>query len=247
MSGAVRPVRYLGGVAIFRRNKDAPKQGEGAAPGQGKPGQAWTPPAKDAATAERPAAPPPAPRPGSGGGSPTTPGLASSQPATGAAATRKPTEGEIIERLDGIRGWLGDLDNTVRVRSRIGLVLAAIAIGAAGAAIYLSLDAKNQSASNNAVGSLRKDVSELSDTLDQSSKNSTALKGSVNAARSQAGAANAAANQVQAQVKQLQTQIKQLQQVASNPQTTTVTTPAPGGTGTTTTPSGGGNSGGNSP
>ena len=246
MSSAVRPFRYLGCVAIFRRNKDASEQGEGASAGQGKQGAAWTPPAKEGATAEQPAAPAPPPPASPGGGSAPAPGATPSSPAAPAAAavTRKPTEGEIIERLDGIRGWLGDLDNTVRNRSRIGLVLAAIAIGAAGAAIYLSLDAKNQSASNNDVGSLRKDVSDLSDQVEANSKDATALKGSVGAARSQAGAANAAANQVQSQVKQLQSQVKQLQQVASNPQTTTVTAPAPR---TTTTPSGGGNSGGNSP
>src|SRR5205823_13068786 len=63
-------------------------------------------------------------------------------------------------RMDGMPACLGDLEPTLKVRSRIGLVLAAIAIGAAGAGVYLGLTAKDQSASNS-------DVSALHDDLDK--------------------------------------------------------------------------------
>ena len=82
----------------------------------------------------------------------------------------------MAERLDGVRGWLGDLDSTVNLRSRIGLVLAAIAIGAAGAAIYLSLDAKNQSATNSDVGTLHNQVDSLKRQLGSTAGDVKALR-----------------------------------------------------------------------
>lgn len=45
--------------------------------------------------------------------------------------------------LDGLRAWIGEVERKLGVRSRVFLVLAAIAIGAAGAGIYLALDARD--------------------------------------------------------------------------------------------------------
>lgn len=175
-------------------------------------------------------------------------GAAAARPETATPAA-KPTEGDVVERLDGIRGWLGDLDSTVGVRSRIGLVLAAIAIGAAGAAIYLSLDAKSQSASNSDVGNLRGDVDSLQDELSNISGQLDTLQSSVGAARSQASGANATASSLEAQIRRLKADVKELQQTASAAPTTVPTVPpiTDTGTGTTTTPDSGGTGGNNSP
>lgn len=56
-------------------------------------------------------------------------------------ATNPRQEGpqEVSRRLDGLRGWLDELDRKIGRRSVVFLVLMALAIGAAGAAIYLSL------------------------------------------------------------------------------------------------------------
>src|SRR5215213_11982279 len=43
--------------------------------------------------------------------------------------------------LDGLRAWIGEVERRLGVRSRVFLVLLAIAIGASGAAIYLALEA----------------------------------------------------------------------------------------------------------
>ena len=57
-------------------------------------------------------------------------------PAPGA---RQDATQDVGRRLDGLRGWLDELDRALGRRSVIFLVLTALAIGAAGAAIYLAL------------------------------------------------------------------------------------------------------------
>jgi len=43
--------------------------------------------------------------------------------------------------LDGLRAWIGEVERKLAARSRVFLVLLAIAIGGSGAAIYLALEA----------------------------------------------------------------------------------------------------------
>jgi hypothetical protein len=43
--------------------------------------------------------------------------------------------------LDGLRAWIGEVERKLGARTRVFLVLLAIAIGASGAAIYLALEA----------------------------------------------------------------------------------------------------------
>jgi hypothetical protein len=43
--------------------------------------------------------------------------------------------------LDGLRAWIGEVERKLGVRTRVFLVLLAIAIGASGAAIYLAIEA----------------------------------------------------------------------------------------------------------
>src|SRR3954469_1324013 len=45
--------------------------------------------------------------------------------------------------LDGLRAWIGEVERKLGARTRVFLVLLAIAIGASGAAIYLAIDADN--------------------------------------------------------------------------------------------------------
>jgi hypothetical protein len=46
---------------------------------------------------------------------------------------------DVTRRLDGLRGWLAEIDRSLRRRSILALVLTALAIGAGAAAIYISL------------------------------------------------------------------------------------------------------------
>lgn len=61
-------------------------------------------------------------------------------------------------RIEGLRAWLAALDRIIGIRTRVLLVLAAIAIGASGAAIYLALEAGSDKASTADLDQLRRDV-----------------------------------------------------------------------------------------
>lgn len=49
--------------------------------------------------------------------------------------------------LDGLRAWIGLVERKLTMRTRVFLVLVAIAIGGAGAAIYLAVDAHDTAVS----------------------------------------------------------------------------------------------------
>jgi len=54
------------------------------------------------------------------------------------AAPPRP-QADLATRLDGQRGWLNELDRSLRKRSIIALVLTCLAVGAGAAAIYISV------------------------------------------------------------------------------------------------------------
>jgi len=49
--------------------------------------------------------------------------------------------------LDGLRAWIGVVERKLTMRTRVFLALVAIAIGGAGAGIYLAIDAADNSVS----------------------------------------------------------------------------------------------------
>ena len=52
-------------------------------------------------------------------------------------AARPPAD--LATRLDGQRGWLNELDNSLRKRSIIALVLTCLAVGVGAAAMYIAI------------------------------------------------------------------------------------------------------------
>ncbi len=106
--------------------------------------------------------------------------------------------------LDGLRAWIGELERKLVARTRVGLVLVAIAVGGAGAAIYLALESAEKSASKNEVRQVQTQVDQLGGTSPQSGQ----LEGRVSAAETAAKEAKAEIVKLQAQVKALQTQSK---------------------------------------
>jgi hypothetical protein len=60
--------------------------------------------------------------------------------------------------LDGLRAWIGEVERKLGMRTRVFLVLAAIAIGGAGAAIYLALDTRDNAVSESDVRALQEDL-----------------------------------------------------------------------------------------
>jgi hypothetical protein len=61
--------------------------------------------------------------------------------------------------LDGLRAWIGEVERKLGMRTRVFLVLATIAIGGAGAAIYLAIDTRDNAVSES-------DVRELQERLE---------------------------------------------------------------------------------
>ncbi|HEY5815383.1 MAG TPA: hypothetical protein VIS95_03480 [Solirubrobacterales bacterium] len=61
--------------------------------------------------------------------------------------------------LEGLRAWIGEVERKLGMRTRVFLVLCVIALGGAGAAIYLAVDARESSVSES-------DVRELQEKLE---------------------------------------------------------------------------------
>jgi hypothetical protein len=62
--------------------------------------------------------------------------------------------------LDGLRAWIGEVERKLGMRTRVFLVLATIAIGGAGAAIYLALDTRDDAVSESDVQALQERLEE---------------------------------------------------------------------------------------
>jgi hypothetical protein len=60
--------------------------------------------------------------------------------------------------LDGLRAWIGEVERKLGMRTRVFLVLAVIAVGGAGAAIYLAVEAQNDSVSESDVQALQQEL-----------------------------------------------------------------------------------------
>lgn len=66
--------------------------------------------------------------------------------------------------LDGLRAWIGEVERKLGKRTRVFLVLTVIAIGGAGAAIYLAVEARNDSVSESDVQALQAELEERIDS-----------------------------------------------------------------------------------
>lgn len=60
--------------------------------------------------------------------------------------------------LDGLRAWIGEVERKLGMRTRVFLALTVIAIGIGGAAIYLAVDARESSVSQDDVQALQEQL-----------------------------------------------------------------------------------------
>jgi hypothetical protein len=60
--------------------------------------------------------------------------------------------------LDGLRAWIGLVERKLTMRSRVFLVLVALAIGGAGAAIVLAIDAQENAVSKDDLQTVRDEL-----------------------------------------------------------------------------------------
>lgn len=101
--------------------------------------------------------------------------------------------------LEGLRAWIGEVERKLRARTRVMLALAAVAIGVAGAALYLAIDAHDTAVSEGDVQALQQRLEERIDqvrteasgggagTVTRLESEVQALKGEVEALKEGAG------------------------------------------------------------
>ena len=80
--------------------------------------------------------------------------------------------------LEGLRAWIGEVERKLGKRTRVFLALTVIAIGIAGAAVYLAIDARESSVSESDVQALQE---KLETRIDEVSGGATALPGGLEA------------------------------------------------------------------
>ena len=67
--------------------------------------------------------------------------------------------------LDGLRAWIGEVERKLQMRTRVFLVLAAIALGGAGAGVYLGIDAQTNQVSEADLQTAREELQAQVETL----------------------------------------------------------------------------------
>ncbi len=75
--------------------------------------------------------------------------------------------------LDGLRAWIGEVERKLGMRTRVFLVLTAIAVGGAGASIYLALDAQSDQVSESDLQAVQEDLQAQIDALSAQTSSST--------------------------------------------------------------------------
>lgn len=68
--------------------------------------------------------------------------------------------------LDGLRAWIGVVERKLAMRTRVFLVLVAIAVGGAGAGIYLGIEAQNDRVTEGDLQALQEELTTRIDTLE---------------------------------------------------------------------------------
>jgi hypothetical protein len=77
--------------------------------------------------------------------------------------------------LEGLRAWIGEVERKVAKRTRVFLVLTVLAIGVAGAAVYLAIDARESSVSESDVQALQQQLETRIDELGATSATAPAV------------------------------------------------------------------------
>lgn len=77
--------------------------------------------------------------------------------------------------LEGLRAWIGEVERKLAKRTRVFLVLVVIAIGIAGAAVYLAIDARESSVSESDVQTLQQQLETRIDALGAASAEAPVL------------------------------------------------------------------------
>jgi hypothetical protein len=161
-----------------------------------------------------------------------TPNGASTKPAatrTGAGAS--PPEPNLMERLEGVQGWMAELERKQGWMTYFGAAATALAVLAAAAALYLAITTPN-SASKDDFDDLEAQVQTLQEQINQATADQARLKAlnsSIQSLDSRVAASEQKANQQASEIAAVKAQAQAAQQAAATatpaPAPTTPTTP----------------------
>jgi uncharacterized protein HemX len=170
---------------------------------------------------------------GPGNGKPTA--TKEAQPATGqAAAGAKAPEPNLQERMEGLQGWMAEIERKQARLTYFGVLALLIAIGAAGAALYFGLTAHSDSAKKTNLDQLSKRVDSLQGAVTKNSKDTqNALNASIAQLQQSISGLQKQQAQAAANISTLQSQVAS---GALNKGAAVGAAPALGGNTTTTTP-----------
>jgi hypothetical protein len=87
--------------------------------------------------------------------------------------------------LEGLRAWIGEVERKLGIRTRVMLALAVIAIGIAGAGIYLAIDTREGAVSEGDVQELQQELEAQIDSATGGAVETAALKSELEALRAQ--------------------------------------------------------------
>jgi hypothetical protein len=93
--------------------------------------------------------------------------------------------------LDGLRAWIGVVERKLTMRTRVFLVLVAIAIGGAAAGIVLAIDAQDNAVSKDDLQAVRDELAGTSPVAPTAEGEVSELKAEVEALQSEVAALKA--------------------------------------------------------
>jgi uncharacterized protein HemX len=114
--------------------------------------------------------------------------------------------------LEGLRAWIGELERKLGARTRVGLVLVALAFGAGGAGIYLARDAADNSISKDDLQALEEQLQ-----LSAGATSATPEASQIEAVESQASDASSQVAELKREVEELKEEVEELQPGGSKP------------------------------
>jgi uncharacterized protein HemX len=164
---------------------------------------------------------------------PTTTTPTPAAPATGATTP----EPNLQERMEGLQGWMAEIERKQARLTYFGGIALLLAIAAAGAALYFGLTTHSDSASKDDLDALTNRVNSLQGAVTKNSKDTqNALNASIAQLQQSISGLQKQQAQAQANLSTLQSQV-----AAAKAATPSVTPTTPGAATTTTTPNNGKN------
>jgi len=105
-----------------------------------------------------------------GGGKPAAKTAGTKAPATKTAAGAKAPDPNLVERMEGLQGWMAEIERRQGRMTYFGAAAIVIAIAAAGAALYFGITSKSDSATKDDLDAVEKKVDGLEQAVTKSNQ-----------------------------------------------------------------------------